>query len=229
MAPVDPAFVAQACAWLKSPSQNVLRFVWSGYDQMVRDQPAVDGRDLERSITQLLEPRVRAAMTGYEPFYVQHGVFEHETMAAPPAQPPQYDLAFVWRTDERVMWPLEAKVMTTPKTIAPYAADVAGEFLTCRYAPFTSSGAMLGYLLSGRTTATFAQIAKKMNIQLFATAASSERAERVSQHRRVVPAGKSYSSLFDCYHLLLEFGQLRRVRSGSNRGGNPKAAASPSN
>lgn len=212
--PVDPVFVAQACAWLTSPSQSVLRFVWSGYDQMVRDQPAVDGRDLERSITQLLEPRVRAAMTGYEPFYVQHGAFEHETMAAPPAQPPQYDLAFVWRADERVMWPLEAKIMTTPNTIAPYAADVTGEFLTCRYGPFTSSGAMLGYLLTGTTAATFTQIANKMSIQLLTTAGSTGRAERVSHHQRIVPLGKSYPDVFDCYHLLLDFSPLRRVRSG---------------
>lgn len=167
---------------------------------MVRDQPAVDGRDLERSITQLLEPRVRAAMTGYEPFYVQHGAFEHETMAAQPAQPPQYDLAFVWRADERVMWPLEAKVMPTPNTIAPYAADVTGE-----------SGAMLGYLLTGSTTATFEQIATKMNIQLRVTAASAARAERVSQHQRIVPRGKSCPVAFDCCHLVLEFAQLRRV------------------
>lgn len=210
-APVDPAFVSQACAWLRSPSHSVLKFVWLGYEQMCRDQPAIDGRDLERSITQLLEPRIRTAMTGYEPFYIQHGAFEHETMAAQPAQPPQYDLAFVWRADERVMWPLEAKVMATPNTIAPYAADVTGEFLTCRYAPFTSSGAMLGYLLTGTTSAAFEQIAAKMDIQLLATDASAARAECVSQHRRAVPRGKSYPIAFDCYHLMLDFPQLRRT------------------
>ena len=66
------------------------------------DMPAIDRRDLERSITQLLEPRIHAAMTGDEPFYVQHDSFEHETMARSPAQPPAYDLAFVWRTEERL-------------------------------------------------------------------------------------------------------------------------------
>lgn len=215
-APVDPAFVAQACAWLRTPSHSVLRFVWSGYDQMVLDQPVVDGRDLERSITQLLEPRVRAAMTGFEPFYVQHGAFEHETMAAQPAQPPQYDLAFVWRTDERVMWPLEAKVMPTPNTVAPYAADVLGEFLTCRYAPFTASGAMLGYLLTGTTSVALQRISTKMGIQLLGTSAGAMRAERVSHHQRSVPRGKTYPIEFDCYHLVLQFLHLNRTRPGSD-------------
>ena len=211
-ASVDPAFVAQACAWLRSPARSLLRFVWSGYDQMIRDQPFVDGRDLERSISQLLEPRIRDAMSGYEPFYVQHEAYERETMAPQPAQPPAYDLAFVWRTDERVMWPLEAKIMTTPGNVAPYADDIRDQFLSCRYAPFTTSGAMIGYLLSGTSVAALSQIATKMGVVLEKVAPTDVRAQRVSRHQRSVPTGKTYSASFDCYHLILEYPALSRTR-----------------
>jgi hypothetical protein len=145
----DPLFIAQACNWMRRPAAVLLRMIWSAYDAMLFDRPFIDGRDLERSITQLLEPRIRNSMSGDEPFYIQHGPFERETMAKPPAQPPAYDLAFVLRADERVMWPLEAKVLETPNQLASYHRDIQQEFLTCRYAPFSMSGAMLGYLLSG--------------------------------------------------------------------------------
>ena len=46
----------------------MLGLIWRGYDQMQSDRPIVDGRDLERSITQLLEPRISRVMTGDEPF-----------------------------------------------------------------------------------------------------------------------------------------------------------------
>jgi hypothetical protein len=69
VAPVDPTFVTQACDWMKHPSRTLLGFVWEAHEQMLVDQPAIDGRDLERSITQLIEPRIRDAMSGYEPFY----------------------------------------------------------------------------------------------------------------------------------------------------------------
>src|ERR1039457_4224810 len=126
---------------------------------MLAKPPHVDDRDLERSITQLLEPRIRDAMTGDEPYYIQHGSFERETMAPPPAQPPAYDLAFVLRADERIMWPLEEKGLETPGTLAEYEREVREQYLTCRYAPFTASGAMLGYLLSGMATDALARIA----------------------------------------------------------------------
>lgn len=207
---MDPRFIAQACAWLDRPDESLLGFVWTAHDRLVAEQPLVDGRDLERSITQLLEPRIRDAMTGYEPFYVQHGAFERGTMAAPPAQPPEYDLGFVWRADERVIWPLEAKVLETPGTVAAYDRDLRNEFLTCRYAPFTASGAMIGYLLSGASDAALKAIAAKTGVDLEHLPAGQGRPQRVSRHRRTVPAGKAYPVHFNCYHLILEYTSLKR-------------------
>ncbi len=207
---VDPAFVQLARSWVKDPARQFLAFIWLAYENLVSSEPTIDGRDLERSITQLLEPRVRDAMTGDEPFYVQHGPFERETMRAPPAQPPEYDLAFVLRADERIMWPLEAKVLETPGSVAAYVRDVTDEYLTCRYAPFSESGAMLGYLLAGTPNDALKAIAGKLGVALEEVTDLPTETNRWSKHVRTVPAGKPYPPEFWCYHLILEFPSLHR-------------------
>lgn len=73
-------FIVLARAWMRNPSKQLIGFVWTAYEDMCAASPPIDPRDLERSITQLLEPRIRAAMSGDEPFYVQHGPYERETM-----------------------------------------------------------------------------------------------------------------------------------------------------
>lgn len=206
----DPSFIALACSWMQNPAHWLLGFVWTAYDEMLMHQPHIDTRDIERSITQLLEPRIQGSMNGYEPFYVQHAPSERETMMAPPAQPPTYDLAFVLRADERIMWPLEAKVLKTPRTLAKYERDIRKEYLTCRYAPFSNSGAMLGYLISGSATDALDNIAKKLNCTLHAVAEFPARPHRLSNHRRTVPTGKSYPDNFCCHHLILEYPDLKQ-------------------
>jgi len=201
----DPSFSALACAWMQDPTHWLLGFIWTAYDNMCLTLPLIDTRDLERSITQLLEPRIDDAMTGFEPFYIQHGSFERETMAPAPAQPPAYDLAFVLRADERVMWPLEAKVLQTPNSLADYERDVREQFLTCRYAPFSGSGAMLGYLLSGSSADALQNIALKLGCRVDAVPSFSTRAHGISNHRRTVPVGKKYPADFGCHHLVLEY------------------------
>jgi hypothetical protein len=212
-APPDTIFLALAADWMRAQAGVLLGFVWTAYDCMRANMPVIESRDLERSITQLLEPRIDKAMTGDEPFYIQHGSFERETMAPPPAQPPAYDLAFVWRAEERIMWPIEAKVLETPGRLAEYERDIREEFLKCRYAPFSGAGAMLGYLLTGSASATFEGIAIRLGCILEPTAAFADRPHRVSSHQRVVPGGKNYPVDFQCHHLILEYPGLTRSRS----------------
>jgi len=166
---------------------------------------AIDPEDLERSLTQVLEPRIHKVMTGYETFYVEHGPYERETKMPPPAQPPQYDIAFVLYHDERIMWPVEAKVLATDGTVADYVTDVREQFLTCRYAPFSSEGAMLGYLLSGDPDTAFASIAAKLPRLLEVHPAFLHRPHRISHHKRRVPRGKPYPPEFACHHLVMLF------------------------
>ncbi len=205
-----PEFLAMVRTWMHNPARTFLSLIWWAYDDMLESAPPVDARDLERSITQLLEPRVRDAMTGDEPFYVQHTPYERETMKPPPAQPPEYDLAFVFRADERVMWPMEAKILETPNAVANYVNDIRQEFLSCRYAPFSDSCAMLGYLLSGSSNAVFASVSRKLPCTMHSVPEHPSRPNRVSHHLRTVPPSKPYPKAFDCFHLVLEFPDLSR-------------------
>lgn len=206
----DPTFIALACAWMNDPAETLLGFIWDAYDDMRANPPIIDTKDLERNITQKLQPRVAQIMTGDEPFYIQHGPFETETMAAPPAQPPEYDLAFVAWADERVMWPLEAKVLETPAKLAEYCRDINLQYLTCRYAPFSGSGAMLGYLLTGSASDALLGIEKKLGCVLRPVPGLSSRPHMSSNHTRSVPAGKKYPVNFECHHLILDYSGLSR-------------------
>jgi hypothetical protein len=207
---IDAAFVASASSWLRESEQMMLRNVWEGFDRLTRIRPEFDGRDLERSITERLESSIQDSMSGYEPFTVQHGPHERETMKPPPAQPPQYDIAFVFRADTRVMWPLEAKVLETPRALGPYVNDVNEQFLTCRYAPFSASGAMLGYLLSGSTEDVLHGLSTRLSCELEMPAHFAERPYRISEHVRSVPVGKAYPKGFRCHHLILTFPGVSR-------------------
>ena len=210
---IPPSFINLAGDWCRDQSAILLGFMWIAYDQLTQDTSRIDNRDLERSITQLLEARVHRAMSGDEPFYVQHGPYERETMKPPPAQPPQYDLAFVLNADERVMWPLEAKVLETAFAVSDYVDDVRQQFLTCRYAPFCGEGAMLGYLLSGTTTETFRSIEAKLSCTFEHHTKFPARAHKTSRHSRTLPVGKAYPADFLCHHLLLEFLGIQRHRA----------------
>jgi hypothetical protein len=207
-------FIALAADWCANQSALLLGFVWQAYDALHTDMPAaIDPDDLERSLTQLLEPRIRKAMSGDEPFYVQHGPYERESKMPPPAQPPQYDLAFVLykveeRVDERVMWPLEAKILHTARAVNQYVADVEEQFLACRYAAFSSEAAMLGYLLSGDPEVAFLRIASRLHCRLTPHASFPNRPHRISRHNRTPPRGKGYPRRFTCHHLMLQFPSL---------------------
>lgn len=203
-------FVSLAATWCRDQSAILLGFVWSAYDELRGDPSRIDNRDLERSITQLLEGRAQRAMSGDEPFYLQHGPYERETMKAAPAQPPQYDLAFVLNADERVMWPLEAKVLETESAVSDYVADLREQFLVCRYAPFCDQGAMLGYLLSGTPVNAFKKIEEKVPCRLQQHPKFPARAHKTSSHQRTVPPSKPYPKTFLCHHLMFEFLGLRR-------------------
>lgn len=204
--------LAVADHWSRDFSTILLGHVWRGYDLLRRDVMSLIDvtkaeEDVERNITELLEPRIRASMTGDEPFYVQHSPHERETRKGGKAQPPQYDIAFVLHENPRFMWPLEAKVLKTDSegSVAHYARDVNEEFLTCRYAPFSKEGAMLGYLLSGDPDEAFRSIAKRTPCTLTHHPDFPKRHHKTSDHPRTVPSGKEseYPCEFRCHHLVM--------------------------
>jgi hypothetical protein len=193
----------------KGGSTTLLELIWKGYDAFCAERLSQvdcseDDGDLERDITQLLEPKIREGMTGFEPFDVQHGPYEHESWIGPPAQPPQYDIAFKLRCNPKVMWPLEAKVLRTDGTVAEYIREIRENFLTCRYAPFSSEAAMLGYLLVGDSEVAFSNIGNKGNWKLNKHPQFPDRDHRTSDHKRTIPEGKMYPANFCCHHLLFK-------------------------
>lgn len=207
--PNTPEFTKIANIFANNVTVVLLRYVWEAYDLLkieVLSQINVNQAEdeLERSITQLLEPRIHRVMTGDEPFYVQHGSYENETRKPPPAQPPEYDIAFVLSGCPRVMWPLEAKVLISDKAVSKYVKDVNNEFIKCRYAPFSKEGGMIGYLFSGDPNITFLNIANSLNCSLYHHPAFPKRPHKTSNHKRKVPKGKPYPSKFCCHHLILQ-------------------------
>ncbi len=206
-------FVDLADRWCANHSSILLDFVWHGYDKLLAELPAgIKEKDMERSITESLEWRIRKVMSGDEPYEAQHLRHERETMMESPAQPPQYDLAFFLRANEEIMWPLEAKVLETEGAVGEYVKDVNNEFLSCRYAPFSSEGAMLGYLLSGTTDGVFRNLEAKIPCSLRAHPNFPNRPCKMSEHIRYVETGKPYPVHFRCYHLILEFSGFSRPK-----------------
>ena len=211
--PADETFIELAGRWIGDAEPDFVNHIWAGFERLKAASATAtfDGRDLERSITQLLEAAIDDAMPGEAPYYVQHGPYERETMLHPPAQPPAYDIAFVLRADPRVMWPAEAKVLSSNKALAEYLADIYQQYLTCRYAPFSASGAMLGYLLDGDAEEVLKNISQRLGVPFVETALiNGDRPHRSTLHDRQVPANKSYPTPFRCHHIILGFHGLRR-------------------
>src|SRR5438132_1118940 len=65
------------------------------------------------------------------------------------AKPPAYDLSFSHVEHDLWQWPIEAKVVLTPKALGEYLRDVQDKFIAGIAAPMIGEGAMIGYLLSG--------------------------------------------------------------------------------
>jgi hypothetical protein len=207
--PNTAEFTSFLSEWNASGSAVLLKLVWKGYDIFYREVLAgidcsKDDEDLERDITMLLEPRIRQAMTGDEPFYVQHSSYERETRKKSPAQPPEYDIAFVCHNNPRIMWPLEAKILRTDSALSEYVKEVKNNFLTCRYAPFSAEAGMIGYLLSGMPQKVFDKIAHSLECTLYDHPEFKERSHKFSEHQRKVPPKKFYPRSFCCHHIILK-------------------------
>jgi hypothetical protein len=208
--------------WSEDAIDRMLAAVWCGYDTLVTevliqvDTTEAD-EERERTITQLLEPRIRRHLSGDEPYDIQHGPYEYATRQPAPAQPPQYDIAFVLHRNPKVMWPLEAKCLRSDGAVADYVGEVRDNFLTGRYAPYASSGAMLGYLLHGSPERTFNNIEQAIACQLLPHPTFSTRQHRISDHSRNLARADFVSGPFRCHHLIME---VRR----STQTGNPAQA-----
>ena len=92
----------------------------------------------------------------------------------------------------------------TDGAVNEYIKEINENFITCRYAPFSSQGGMLGYLFSGDPKKAFTNIETKAPCTLNDHPDFSTRDHKTSDHQRVVPPGKLYPVNFRCHHLLLK-------------------------
>jgi hypothetical protein len=198
--------------WNRDLINTQLGLVWKAYDSLhtttwLKVDWTQNYDDLERSLTEDLEQAIRAYSDSYSPIDIQHGSFERESRADPPAQPPQYDIAFKLRSDPRLMWPLEAKVLksdrNTNDNLKDYIETLQERYLTGYYAPFSNGGAMIGYLKSGDAEVIITNISKRLNCTLLQYEQFSSRCHKTSDHQRNVPIDKDYPIEFRCHHLIL--------------------------
>jgi len=186
----------------------LIELIWNGCDKLIHgllaqcDLYEVD-HDLERGITQELELEINLLRPDYAPFMAQHERYEHATRSRRGSRGRQYDIAFVWVGDRRLTWPIEAKVLRTPGRLADYLKSLRNRFLNCQYAPYSSQGAMLGFLFSGEPAAVFDALQAKLRIALRPHPSFLARDHRTSDHTRRVPQGKPYPRVFLCHHLVL--------------------------
>ena len=202
------AFAASAPQVTENVSSMIASLIWRACDTLRDDllsrfQREEDDYVLEDSITAALEPRIQDQLTRYEPFYLQHQCPEEATAIEGSAQTPKYDFAFVARSNERSKWPVEAKVLRTEAAVSAYVADLKEQFLTCRYAPHSSEGAMMGYLLSGNPAVALENIARAADCTLDDYPDAPDRHHKTSTHDRTAPTCAAAPTPFRCHHLIL--------------------------
>ncbi len=226
--PSTPEFSRLAADWSTKASTVLLGYLWQGCDSLLKEVLDPIGganngdKSLERSLNSKIVPRVQKAMPGDSPFYFQHKPDEMESLASPSAQPPEPDMGFILWANERLMWPIEAKILRTDGSVGEYVAEIRGNYLRCRYAPFSSEGGMLGYLLSGSPDTAFENIGRGLRCKLKRHTGFRGRNQRLSGHCRSVPRGKKYPRNFKCHHMLLEVGG--RESGGDDPGEEPAMA-----
>lgn len=204
--PDTPEFVSLVREYRRDAIGHMLATVWEGYFLLIQTMSSVDAslanEELERAITQLLEALIQKCLTGDEPYSLQHGPYEFATRVGGKAQPPQYDMAFVLNANRRVMWPLEAKVLRSDRTVHRYVKEVLKEFATGRYAPYSSSGAMLGYLMKGAPTRVIQCLEDRLGPLEPVEGQECICVHYVSFHDRNLPSG-FVSGRFCCHHLIM--------------------------
>lgn len=211
--PVPEDFVVMARRWRPDAIEIMLGYVWQGFDTLL-DEENFDLRkaeeSLERDISFLVCLKIKDAMDGKPPYCLAHSPPENEMRASAQAAPPTPDLGFVWIHNPRAIFPLEAKILPTDRKIAEYVKEIKENFLTGRYASFSSEAAMLGYLLKGRAESAFENISSRLNCTLKRYPPYQERNHRFSMHKRNENVTISSRKDFMCHHMIIFFGLTMR-------------------
>ncbi len=190
--PMDDDSRRQAEDWAAGVSFQVLEWTWRAFDALRANvlnhvdmsQPL---EQLERDLTSkhFIEiQRIFGPETeGFSSILPHHEFPENESRPGGSGKPPASDISFVWYENQRVSWPIEAKVVPTPGTLAEYLGDTQ-KFVDGIAAPLVGEGAQIAYLLTGKTDIFFDNLSTRLPSPLKALPEFSDRAHRVSSHAR---------------------------------------------
>lgn len=211
--PMDDESHRLAENWAAGITFQALDWTWRSFDALRENVLSqVDFKQpldqLERDLTSkhFIEiNRLFAAETeGLSSIIPHHEFPENESAPGGSGKPPASDLSFIWYHNQRVSWPIEAKVLKTPGTLAEYLGDTA-KFENGIAAPFVGEGAQVAYLLSGTTSDFFSNLSGKLASPLQPVAEFSTRPHRASRHTRATAPD------LRLHHLAMHCGPTREL------------------
>lgn len=189
--PLDEEDADLPLEWARGVAEQVLSWVWRGYDQL---SPKLNGVDfsqpleqVERNLAELHFYEIQtlwAREGGYSSVHPGHEISEFLSRSEPRARPPAYDLCFTHVVNANWKWPVEAKVLQGQHAVAEYLKDVRGKFVAGIAAPLVGEGAMVGYLLKGAEQRVFEKLTEELGQELLVVASFAARAHRTSLHSR---------------------------------------------
>jgi hypothetical protein len=201
--PMPSDFPAFATAWQRDGVTRLLNYVWTGYDALRLQNPSTLNPHDEINVNSHLESWIQRKKPKKCPFDIQHTPPEVATRLTKSRPPPSPDFGFFSWTDRRAMFPLEAKVLRTDTDVSAYLKALRSRFLRCRYAPYSSEGVMIGYLLAGDPAVTFKKLRERLRTQLLQHPDFISRPHRVSSHQRKHRLCKKSPVDFRCHHLVM--------------------------
>ena len=204
--PLPGDFVTSIQSWREDAISTMMGYVWAGtrsFADNLRIDLTQDMEHLERGLNQFLAQKIRDAMTDRPPFFLEHHPFEDQGRDPGGGQPKAPDFAFILRANPRATLPIEAKVLDTDGAVAEYVKEITDNFLECRYAPFSSHGAMLGYLRKGTVDNALKSVEKSMGCTLVVLQALEQWKHHTSQHIRVSTNCQGCPADFTCHHMIL--------------------------
>lgn len=201
--PIPPDFTAFAATWQNDGITRLLGYVWAGYDELCRQKPAEMNPSDEVSVNLHLAIYIQRKKPKHCPFDFVSTPPELVTRLKSSRPAPTPDFGFFPLDNTRVMFPLEAKVLKHERHLSEYLKALRTRFLQCRYAPYSSEGVMVGYLLSGDAEIAFKNLKSKLRASLKQHPDFIFRAHRFSEHQRNHRRCKNAPTSFRCHHLLM--------------------------
>lgn len=203
--PVPGDFVTSIQTWREDAIALLMGYVWAGTEKLKETLPidlTQDMEHLERGLNQVLAQCIDDAMTDRPPFRIVHHPFEDEGRDPGGGQPKAPDLAFYLRENPRASLPIEAKVLDSDGAVADYVKEINENFMECRYAPFSSHGAMLGYLRKGTVDKARQSIQAAIGCTLVLLEALEQWKHHTSKHNRISAKCQGCPAEFTCHHMI---------------------------